>query len=120
MGENGAGKSTLAKIIAGSVRPDSGGIFLDGRLSPSPSPLDAQRAGSASSTRSWTCSPTSPSAENIVIGNLQFEEPRFVDSAHGPFCRPFLEQVGLDLPVRARWSRRCRIGQMQLVAIARA
>ena len=31
MGENGAGKSTLARICAGSLRPDSGRIELEGR-----------------------------------------------------------------------------------------
>ena len=31
MGENGAGKSTLIKTIAGSVTPDSGEIYVDGK-----------------------------------------------------------------------------------------
>ncbi|RWH27651.1 MAG: ATP-binding cassette domain-containing protein [Mesorhizobium sp.] len=31
-GENGAGKSTLMKIIDGILRPDSGEIFIDGKL----------------------------------------------------------------------------------------
>src|SRR5260370_17339819 len=43
MGENGAGKSTLAKIIAGSVKPDSARIFLDGRPVSIAIPLDARR-----------------------------------------------------------------------------
>ncbi len=45
MGENGAGKSTLAKIIAGSVKADSGRIFLDGQPVSIASPLDARRLG---------------------------------------------------------------------------
>ena len=43
MGENGAGKSTLAKIIAGSIRADSGEIRIDGKPVAIASPLDAQR-----------------------------------------------------------------------------
>ena len=45
VGENGAGKSTLGKVIAGVVRPDSGGIFIDGRRAELRNPLDAQRHG---------------------------------------------------------------------------
>src|SRR5205807_1465662 len=45
MGENGAGKSTLAKIIAGSVKPDSGTIHVDRRPVAIASPRDAQRFG---------------------------------------------------------------------------
>lgn len=31
MGPNGSGKSTLCKIVAGSIRPDSGQVILDGQ-----------------------------------------------------------------------------------------
>ena len=34
IGHNGAGKSTLIKAIAGSVTPDSGEIYVDGKLIP--------------------------------------------------------------------------------------
>jgi ABC-type bacteriocin/lantibiotic exporter with double-glycine peptidase domain len=45
MGEKGAGKSTLAKIIADSLKPDRGRIFLDGKPLSITSPLDTQRLG---------------------------------------------------------------------------
>ena len=53
MGENGAGKSTLGKVLAGIHKPDSGEMFIDGKLYSFNSPRDAMDAGVAWCTRSW-------------------------------------------------------------------
>jgi ribose transport system ATP-binding protein len=45
IGENGAGKSTLMKILAGLYSPDSGEIFIDGKLVNLDSPKQAQEQG---------------------------------------------------------------------------
>ena len=68
MGENGAGKSTLAKIIAGSVKADSGRIFLDGQPVSIASPLDARRLGIGIIYQELDLFPRLTIAENIVIG----------------------------------------------------
>ncbi len=58
--------------------------------------------------------------ENIVIGNLRFREGRFVRFQQiEAFCRPFLEQVGLNCR-SSEMAGALSIGQMQLLAIARA
>ena len=120
MGENGAGKSTLAKIIAGSIRPDSGAILVDGRPAPIATPLDAQRCGIGIIYQELDLFPHLTVGENIVIGNLRFREGRFVQFRKvESFCRPFLEQVGLDCKT-SRMAGTLSIGQMQLLAIARA
>ncbi len=45
LGDNGAGKSTLIKIISGSLEPDSGRIFFDGREVRFTSPAAAKALG---------------------------------------------------------------------------
>ncbi len=45
LGDNGAGKSTLIKIISGSLEPDSGKIFFDGREVRFASPAAAKALG---------------------------------------------------------------------------
>jgi ABC-type sugar transport system ATPase subunit len=120
MGENGAGKSTLAKIIAGSIRPDAGTILVDGQPAPISSPLDAQRFGIGIIYQELDLFPHLTVGENIVVGNLRFREGRFVRPRKiEAFCRPFLEQVGLDCGA-SRMAGTLSIGQMQLLAIARA
>jgi ribose transport system ATP-binding protein len=120
MGENGAGKSTLAKIIAGSVRADSGEILIDGQATPIASPLDAQRHGIGIIYQELDLFPHLTAGENIVIRNLHFHEggannPRKIEA----FCRPFLKQVGLDCDSRTP-AAGLSIGRLQLLAIARA
>ncbi|HTM50424.1 MAG TPA: sugar ABC transporter ATP-binding protein [Bryobacteraceae bacterium] len=120
MGENGAGKSTLAKIIAGSVSPDSARIFLDGRPVSIAGPLDAQRLGISIIYQELDLFPRLTVAENIVIGTIRFESRAFVDFKElDRFCRPLLAEVGLECSPRERVSA-LSIGQQQLVAIARA
>lgn len=120
LGENGAGKSTLSRVIAGASRADSGRILIDGRPVRFASPLDAQRHGVAILYQELDLFPQLRVGENIVIGNLRYGEGRLVNERRiETFCRPFLEQVGLAVPV-TRLVGALPIGQQQLVAIARA
>jgi ABC-type sugar transport system ATPase subunit len=114
MGENGAGKSTLARILAGSTRADGGTISIEGKAIHIASPVDAQRLGIAIIYQELDLFPSLTVGENFVIGNLHASGRRVED-----FCRPFLDQVGLDCGVRKRVSE-LPIGQRQLLAIARA
>jgi ABC-type sugar transport system ATPase subunit len=109
MGENGAGKSTLARVIAGSARPDSGTISLDGQAVRIASPVDAQRLGIAIIYQELDLFPSLSVEENIAIGNRRFRGR--VES--------LLEQVGLVCDAQQPVER-LPIGQRQLVAIARA
>jgi ABC-type sugar transport system ATPase subunit len=114
MGENGAGKSTLARILAGATRADGGTISIDGTPVHISSPVDAQRLGIAIIYQELDLFPSLTVGENIVIGNLHSRGRRMED-----FCRPFLEQVGLDCSIGMRVSG-LPIGRRQLLAIARA
>jgi ABC-type sugar transport system ATPase subunit len=120
MGENGAGKSTLANIIAGVVRPDSGAISWRGKNVTIDSPLRARALGIGVVFQELDLFPHLSIAENMAIANAAAHEgfivrPRELHS----WCREFLEQVGLSVPAQTV-VRDLSIGQMQLVAIARA
>ena len=120
IGENGAGKSTLARILAGSTRADSGAISIRGAPVEIASPLDAQRLGIGIIYQELDLFGSLTAGENIVIGNLHFPEGRLVGFRRmEEFCRPFLRQVGLDCDIRQTVAT-LSIGQMQLLAIARA
>jgi ABC-type sugar transport system ATPase subunit len=120
MGENGAGKSTLAKILAGAVRRDAGEIEIDGRAVRIDSPLEAQRCGVGIIFQELDLFPNLTVGESMVIANLRFPERRWVRFGRiEAFCRPFLDQVELDVPLD-RPVAALPIGQQQLLAIARA
>jgi ABC-type sugar transport system ATPase subunit len=120
MGENGAGKSTLSKIIAGAVLPDSAEIYWQDTPVQITSPLAAQQLGIGIVFQELDIFPNLSVAENIVIGNLQVERRPYVNWRQlAAFCQPFLDEVGFTASARTR-AGDLRMGEMQLVAIARA
>ena len=119
MGENGAGKSTLAKILAGTVRADSGRIAIRGAPAHIRNPRDAQRLGIGIIYQELDLFPDPTVGENIVIGNLNFPESAVVNFRKiDLFCRPFLERAGFRRTPRELVI--ALIGEAQLVALARA
>jgi ribose transport system ATP-binding protein len=68
IGENGAGKSTLMNVVAGSLRPDQGGMEIDGRTYLPSAPLDARLNGIALIHQELSLCPHLSVAENIMMG----------------------------------------------------
>ncbi|HVU33565.1 MAG TPA: sugar ABC transporter ATP-binding protein [Opitutaceae bacterium] len=120
LGENGAGKSTLMNILAGVFPPDAGSIHVEGREVNFANPREAQRAGIGIVFQELNLIPHLSVAENIFLGR----EPR---TRFGLIDYPRLHADTtallrrLDLRVApGTLVTDLRVGQQQLVEIARA
>lgn len=119
-GENGAGKSTLMAILAGSLRPDSGELRLDGRRYAPASPAQGAAAGVAIVYQERSLMPDVSVAENICAltghsGRGPLLEPRRMRRA----ARDLLAE--LDPSIDPDWpAGRCTVAQQQVVEIAKA
>jgi ribose transport system ATP-binding protein len=121
MGENGAGKSTLARIVAGATRSNKAEIYLDGKPAEIQSPQDAQKLGIGIIYQELDLFPNQTVAENMVIRNQSYQEGVLTSrSRMTEFCRPYLEKVRLGYVHPTRSVATLSIGEMQLLAIARA
>ncbi len=78
VGENGAGKTTLMNILYGLIHPDSGDIFINGKLAHITGPRDAIRLGIGMVHQHFMLIPPLTVAENIVLGR----EPGGLGSAY--------------------------------------
>ena len=70
VGTNGSGKSTLCKIIAGSVKPDTGSIRINGKQVCIDSPLQAKKLGIGIFYQELSLAINRTIAENIFIADL--------------------------------------------------
>ena len=120
IGENGAGKSTLMKILAGVERPTSGRLVLNGESVVLDSPRDALRRGIAIIYQELNLFPNLSVAENVFMARERTSRAGIVRHA---------EQEGVVRSLMARLEQDIhpgtlvedlRIGQQQLVEIARA
>ena len=68
MGKNGSGKSTLIEILAGSVRPTVGELWVNGERVSFDSPADALAAGIVTVHQELSLVPSLSIAENIFLG----------------------------------------------------
>jgi ribose transport system ATP-binding protein len=118
LGENGAGKSTLIKSISGSVRPDEGTIWIDGKDVGALTPTSAAAHGVGTVFQEMSLVKHLSIAENIYLAR----EPRrggLLDKRSMlAGAREALTRVGVDLDPRTKVSSLSR-AQMQLVEIAR-
>lgn len=68
LGENGAGKSTLMNMLVGLYRPDSGDIYIHGKLAEIHSPQDSMALGIGMIHQEFMLVGNMTVAENIVLG----------------------------------------------------
>jgi len=120
LGENGAGKSTLMNILAGVFPPDAGSIRLDGCAVSFISPRAAQAAGIGIVFQELNLIPHLSVAENIFLGR----EPRtrfgLIDYRRlNADAAAVLRRLDLHVEPAALIAD-LRVGQQQLVEIARA
>src|SRR5690606_38413437 len=79
IGSNGSGKSTLCKIVAGSVRPDSGEVLLDGRPVGVSGPRAARALGIGIFYQELSLAGHRTVAENICLADLPMKAGIFID-----------------------------------------
>jgi simple sugar transport system ATP-binding protein len=68
IGENGAGKSTAMKILYGMLRPDAGGIFINGEQCVWSSPSDAIARGIGMVHQHFMLAGPYSALDNILLG----------------------------------------------------
>lgn len=68
IGDNGAGKSTLVKAMTGALVPDSGDVYLDGKIVNFKTPQDARQAGIETVYQTLAVAPALDIAANMFLG----------------------------------------------------
>ncbi len=120
LGENGAGKSTLMNILAGVFPPDEGTIQLEGRDVRFANPQEAQSAGIGIVFQELSLIPYLTVAENLFLGREPLTAAGLIDTRRLlADSTALLRRLDLAVDPTALVAD-LRIGQQQLVEIARA
>jgi len=119
LGENGAGKSTLMKILSGSVSPDSGEMFIEGRKLNVSSPKIAHQLGIQIVQQELSLLQHMTVSENIFLGREIKTQTGLIDKKKcDAEARKLLDSISVDIPVSARVID-LSTAQRQLVEIAK-
>jgi ABC-type sugar transport system ATPase subunit len=78
-GGSGSGKSTTAKILAGTVAPDSGTIVIGGKVVHIKSPLYAKKLGIIATSQELSLAPNLSVATNVMLSCLPTKSGIFLD-----------------------------------------
>lgn len=116
LGENGAGKSTLMNVISGTVQPEMGEIWLQGRRILSMSPELAASLGISISFQHPAVLDDLSVLENLEVG---LPASVFAGKSAQVASKEMLDRVGLHVPLRTR-ADALTVAQKQLLEIAKA
>jgi len=120
LGENGAGKSTLMNILSGVFPPDAGTIRVDGQPVRFSRPLDAQAHGIGIVFQELSLIPHLSVAENVYLGREPRTASGLIDYRRlNADTAAVLARLDLKVEPTALIAD-LRVGQQQLVEIARA
>ncbi len=120
LGENGAGKSTLMKILSGSLRCDSGRIFIHGKEIHGLNPEQAKQQGIGMVYQELSLVPALSVAENVFLGKMPVNEMRLIDwkKVHEK-TKTILEDLGVTGISPKTIVRKLDVAEQQLVEIAK-
>jgi branched-chain amino acid transport system ATP-binding protein len=117
IGPNGAGKSSLFNLIAGSLRPDSGTIRLDGRDVTYTSPPTRARAGIARSFQIPQPFANMTVFENLLVAATHASGSKESEATEA--CGAILEKAGL-FPLANRRGGTLTLLERKRLELARA
>lgn len=119
VGENGAGKSTMMKILAGTLKRNSGKIFVDGEKQEIKSRSYSQKLGIAFVPQELNFISCFSVAENIYLGEEQLGKMQLIDFKKlYRDAEELLERLKINLPVR-KPAGELNVSQQQMMIIAR-
>ncbi len=119
IGENGAGKSTLMKLIAGVEKPTSGAMSLSGKPLQFSSVKDAEKEGIGIIFQELNLIPHMSILDNIFLGMENSRLGSIDFEAQRKKAAQALKCLELDVSLDT-WVADLRVGQQQLVEIAKA
>ena len=120
VGQNGAGKSTFIELIAGSLRPDSGRIVVEGKTYPWLDPAKSIELGIQTVHQENQLVDELTVAENIFLYNLPATRLGFVDiRASRRASEELLDRLGIKINPDKKISKLSFIDK-KLVSIAKA